>query len=93
MALLWNDILKRSNKTSIQLQTINCDPLKALNLFIKLKHYVLNLRKSSTLYENKINQLSPKIKEKYFDEQERIKKKKFPNDSGGTRYLKVVMIS
>lgn len=82
MALLWNDILERSNKTSIQLQTINCDPLKALNLLISLKHYVSNLRKCSTLYENKINQLSPKIKEKYSDEQERIKKKKFPNDSG-----------
>ncbi|KAL4135324.1 hypothetical protein QTP88_006939 [Uroleucon formosanum] len=82
MALLWNDILEGSNKTSIQLQTINCVPIKALNLLISLKHYVSNLRKCSTLYENKINQLSPKIKEKYSDEQERIKKKKFPNDSG-----------
>ncbi|KAL4154325.1 hypothetical protein QTP88_000204 [Uroleucon formosanum] len=82
MALLWNDILEGSNKTSIQLQTINCDPIKALNLLISLKHYVSNLRKCSTLYENKINQLSSKIKEKYSDEQERIKKKKFPNDSG-----------
>jgi len=78
----WNDILERSNKTSIQLQKINCDPLKAVNLLISLKHYVSNLRKSCILYENKINQLCPKIKEKYSGEQERIKKKKFSNDSG-----------
>lgn len=45
MALLWNGILERSNKTSIQLQTINCNPFKSLNLLMSLKQYVSNLRK------------------------------------------------
>jgi hypothetical protein len=46
--------LNRSNKTSIHLQDSSCDPLNVLNLLKSLKKYVLNLRNSNLVYENKV---------------------------------------
>jgi len=34
LAILWNDILERTNKTSVELQSKMIDPLKAFNLLI-----------------------------------------------------------
>jgi hypothetical protein len=68
LSFLWNDILNRSNETSINLQDSFCDPLIALNLLKSLKNYILNLRSSSEIYENKVIELGPEINSLYHDD-------------------------
>ncbi|KAL5239127.1 hypothetical protein ACI65C_006537 [Semiaphis heraclei] len=88
MSLLWNDIMERSNKTSTELQHSNCDTMKAINLLKSLKCYVLNLRDSNSIYEEKIPNLSPEITIYYSDEKQRKKIKKFPDGSINEEVLK-----
>lgn len=73
MSLLWNDIMERSNKTSTELQYPNCDTIKAINLLISLKYYVLSLRYSNEFYEEKITNVSAEISIYYLDEKQRKK--------------------
>ncbi|XP_008178736.1 zinc finger MYM-type protein 1-like [Acyrthosiphon pisum] len=75
LSFLWNDILNRSNKTSIHLQDSSCDPLKALNLLKSLKNYILKLLNSSVVYESKVIELGPEINSLYHDERRRTSKK------------------
>ncbi|XP_060881736.1 zinc finger MYM-type protein 1-like [Metopolophium dirhodum] len=88
MSLLWNDIMERSNITSTKLQHSNCDTMKAINLLKSLKCYVLSLRDSNSIYEEKIPNLSPEIIIYYSDEKQRKKIKKFPDGSINEEVLK-----
>jgi hypothetical protein len=54
LAILWNDILERTNKTSVELQSKIIDPLKSFNLLISLKNYVGSLRNCITLMKIKL---------------------------------------
>eukprot|EP00102_Acyrthosiphon_pisum_P013328 XP_008182862.1 PREDICTED: zinc finger MYM-type protein 1-like [Acyrthosiphon pisum] len=88
MSLVWNDIMERSNKTSTILQHSNCDTMKAINLLKSLKCYVLSLRDSNSIYEEKIPNLSPEITIYYSDEKQRKQIKKFPDGSINEEILK-----
>lgn len=82
LTLLWNDILERSNRTSIEFQRKNCEALQTVNLLKSLKCFVLTFRDSRKSYDNKISQLSQNIYKTYKNEIERIKIKKYLGDNG-----------
>ncbi|XP_050065265.1 zinc finger MYM-type protein 1-like [Aphis gossypii] len=88
MSLLWNDIMEISNKTSTELQHSNCDTMKAINLLKSLKIYVLSVRDSNSIYQEKIPNLSSEITIYYSDEKQRKKRKKFPDGSKNEEVLK-----
>lgn len=72
LCFLWNDILNRSNETSLHLQDSSCDLLNALNLLKSLKNYILNLRNHSEIYENKVIELGSENFSSYHDEGRKV---------------------
>ncbi|XP_025406084.1 uncharacterized protein LOC112680263 [Sipha flava] len=89
LAILWNDILERTNKTSVELQSKMIDPLKAFNLLISLKNYVASLRDLYNTYENQTTKLSLKLKKHFKNEDnERQIKRKCTSGSQNSTQLK-----
>ena len=79
LCLLWNDILERCNKISINLQNKSNDILQAVKLLKSLKYYVSSLRESSTTYEHILGEFCTKISITYKNEGKRKITKKFPD--------------
>lgn len=89
LTILWNDILERCNKTSVELQSKTIDPLKAFNLLLSLKNYVTSLRDLYNTYENKTLKLSLKLKKHFkHEDNERQIKRKCPSGSQNSTQLK-----